>query len=164
MNVFDHAIKLEQDGKTYFERLAADTKSAELKNIFTLLAAAEGEHLATMEAMKSGADPAKAESKALDKSCTIKNDFTKLLEQRETAAELRGDPDGYKHAIKALEEEIRLYEVMAKNETNEETRKLVLQIIEEEKRHLSIIENIYDFLESPHTYLAWGEFSNLNTL
>lgn len=164
MNVFDHAIKLEQDGRAYFERLAAETKSAELKNIFTLLASAEGEHLAVMEAMKAGADTAKAESKALDKSCTIKNSFTKLLEQRETAAELRGDPDGYKHAIKALEEEISLYEVMAKNEANEETRKLILQIVEEEKRHLSIIENIYDFLESPQTYLAWGEFSNLSNL
>jgi rubrerythrin len=162
MNVFDHAIKLEQDGKTFFERLAADAKSAELKNIFALLAEAEEGHLAAMEAMKAGADPATAESKALDKACTIKNDFTKLLEQRETAAELRGDPDGYKHAIKALEEEIRFYEVMAKNETSEETRKLVLQIVEEEKRHLSIIENIYDFLESPQTYLASGEFSNLS--
>jgi hypothetical protein len=34
-------------------------------------------------------------------------------------------------------------------------------IAEEEKKHLNIIENIYSFVESPRTYLAWGEFSNL---
>jgi hypothetical protein len=35
------------------------------------------------------------------------------------------------------------------------------RIAEEERHHLEVMENIYDFVESPRTYLAWGEFSNL---
>jgi rubrerythrin len=38
------------------------------------------------------------------------------------------------------------------------------RIAEEERRHLNIMENIFDFVESPKTFLAWGEFSNLNEL
>jgi hypothetical protein len=34
-------------------------------------------------------------------------------------------------------------------------------IAEEERKQLNIVENIYSFVESPKTYLAWGEFSNL---
>ena len=43
----------------------------------------------------------------------------------------------------------------------EETRELLLMIAHEERKHLSIVENIYTFVESPKSYLAWGEFSNL---
>jgi rubrerythrin len=34
----------------------------------------------------------------------------------------------------------------------------------EERRHLNMVENIYDFVEAPRSFLAWGEFSNLREL
>lgn len=34
-------------------------------------------------------------------------------------------------------------------------------IADEERKHLSIDENIHDFVESPKNFPAWGEFSNL---
>ncbi len=37
-------------------------------------------------------------------------------------------------------------------------------MVDEEKEHLSIVENIYDFVEKPRTFLACGEFSNLKEL
>ncbi len=37
-------------------------------------------------------------------------------------------------------------------------------LAEDEKEHLSIVENIYEFVEKPRTFLAWGEFSNLKEL
>jgi hypothetical protein len=43
-------------------------------------------------------------------------------------------------------------------------RRVLERIVSDEKDHLSKIENIYEFMETPHTYLEWGEFSNLHPL
>ena len=47
-------------------------------------------------------------------------------------------------------------EKMAEREPN-----VLWQLTAEERNHLEIVDNIYDFVEAPRSYLAWGEFSNL---
>ncbi len=161
MNILDHAIKLEEDGRKLYEKLAAEAPIPELKSIFTLLAEEEQQHHDLLLARKNGEDVVKADSTVLQKS---KNDFYKMLRRKDVLGILKGDPDGYLHMIKAEEEFIRLYEEMAKNEKNESAATLLSTIIAEEKAHLAIMENIYEFMESPRTFLAWGEFSNLKEL
>ncbi len=56
--------------------------------------------------------------------------------------------------IKAEEDSIRFYEESAGKENNKNVRKLLLKIADEEKEHLSIVENIYEFVEAPRTFLA----------
>jgi rubrerythrin len=161
MNVFDFALKMEEDGKAYYEKLAAESSTRELQEIFSLLADAERSHHAALLARKNGVPHAKAESTVLENS---KNIFRKLLEMKEMHDQFKVDTDGYRHAIKAEEESISFYEKAAAKEENEDARNLLLMLAEEEKEHLSIIENIYEFVEAPRTYLAWGEFSNLKEL
>ena len=50
---------------------------------------------------------------------------------------------------------------MAKKENTIEIVQLLLKIVNEEKKHYNIMENLYDFVLAPQNYLAWGEFSNL---
>ncbi len=45
MNIFDFALKMEEDGKAYYEKLVAETSIPEFKSIFSLLAAAGQVHL-----------------------------------------------------------------------------------------------------------------------
>lgn len=161
MNIFDFALKMEEDGKAYYEKLAAETAISEFKNIFTLLAAAEQAHHDAIHAMKNGKDAVKAESKVLDHA---KNIFMQLLKMDQSHESLLFDRDGYLHALKAEEESIRFYEEAADKENNPEAQKLLLMLADEEKEHLSIVENIYEFVEKPKTFLAWGEFSNLKDL
>lgn len=158
MNVYDLAIQMEEDGRKFYEKLAGEADEPELKSIFTLLAAEEEHHRDIFQDMKKGEDPVKADSRLIEEA---RSAFKKLLEKRDAIDILRKDPDGYRHTIKAEEAYIRMYEEMAKKEKNEHAARLMLQIAEEEKHHLSIMENIFDFMESPKTYLAWGEFSNL---
>lgn len=158
MNVFDFALKMEVDGKSYYEKLAAATSVAELKNIFTLLAESEQDHHDQLLAMKNSLPAEMAESKALD---SVKNVFEGLLKRKNLLADLKKDQDGYEHVVKEEEKSIKLYEELAAKVGNEAVRGLLLRLAEEEKRHLSIMENIYEFVERPGTYLAWGEFSNL---
>jgi len=158
MNVFDFALKMEEDGKAFYEKLAVETNVPELKSIFSLLAAAEEEHRKAIAAMKKDTPPGTADSKVLEKT---RNVFQGLLERKDACAMLKGDSDGYRHVIKIAMAGIKLYEEMAGKETNPATAKVLLMLAEEERKHLEIMENIYDFVEAPKDFLAWGEFSNL---
>jgi rubrerythrin len=149
---------MEQEAGTYYEKLAASISVAELKNIFTLLAAAEREHLAALQKMKDNVAPAKADFPDLGEAACA---FKPLLGKRNLMAELADDPDAYGHVVKEEEESIKFYEDLAAKAEDGATRRLLLDLIEQERKHLSIVENIYAFVESPKTYLAWGEFSNL---
>jgi rubrerythrin len=150
---------MEEEARTYYEKLATATTVPELKNLFSMLAAAEQEHHDALVEMKGSADPQKAEFKALQEAACL---FKPLLAKRDLMAELKEDPDAYKHVVKEEEEGARFYEELAAQAKDEGARKVLLMIAAEERKHLSIVENIYSFVESPKTYLAWGEFSNLD--
>ena len=158
MNIFDCAIKMEKEARMYYEKLAAATAVPELKNLFTMLAAAEQEHHDALVDMKGSIDPPKANFMALQEAACL---FRPLMAKRGLMAELKEDPDAYKHVVKAEEEGVRFYLELAAQAKDEGTRNILLMIADEERKHLNIVENIYSFVESPKTYLAWGEFSNL---
>jgi len=158
MNIFDCAIKMEKEARMYYEKLAAATDVLELKNLFTMLAAAEQEHHDVLVEMKGSIDPEKAHFMALQEAECL---FRPLMAKRGLMAELKEDPDAYKHVVKAEEEGVRFYLELAAQAKDEGTREILLMIADEERKHLNIVENIYSFVESPKTYLAWGEFSNL---
>ena len=158
MNIFDCAIKMEEEARIYNEKLAAATTVPELKNLFTMLAAAEQEHHDALVKMKGSSDPQKAHFKALQEAACF---FKPLMAKRDLIAEMKEDPDAYIHVVKEQEEAVRFYEDLAAKAKDKGTREILLMIATEERKHLNIVENIYSFVESPKTYLAWGEFSNL---
>ncbi len=158
MNVFDCAITMEEEAKGYYEKLAEVTAVPELKNLFSILAAAEQEHHDALIKMKASLDPQKAGFLALQEAACI---FQPLLAKRDLMAELQEDPDAYSQTVRREEEGIRFYEEMAAQAKDDGVRDILLMIADEERKHLNIVENIYSFIESPKNYLAWGEFSNL---
>ena len=158
MNIFDCAIKMEEEAREYYENLATAVTVPELKNLFSMLATAEQEHHDALVLMKESIDPQKVRFSALEEAACV---FKPLLAKRELIAELKDAPDAYKHALQNEEEGVRFYEELAAKAQDEATREILLSIAREERKHLNIVENIYSFVESPKTYLAWGEFSNL---
>src|SRR5512136_2691928 len=104
MNIFDCAIKMEEDAKEYYENLAKVSTVPELKDLFSMLAAAEDEHRDALVVMKERSDPQKIRFDALDEAACI---FRPLLERRELIAELKDDPDAYRHAVRKEEEGVR---------------------------------------------------------
>jgi len=158
MNVFDCAIKMEQEAKAYYQQLAEAAASDELKNLFTMLAQAEQEHHDALVQMKADMDPQKSRFQALEEAACL---FKPLLAKRELMAELKQAPDAYRLVVKQEQQGIGFYEELAAQATDQGSREILLRIAEEERKHLSIVENIYAFVESPKNFLAWGEFSNL---
>jgi len=159
MNIFDFAIKMELDGRRFYEKLARDTELAGLRNIFLQLAADERKHHSIFLALKNEArPPAMENTPALDQA---KNVFEDLLARKETLGTVKGDLEAYRHAMKLEVDSFRLYEGAAEKEKDKDIREILLRIAAEEHKHFEIVQNIYDFVNAPNQYLAWGEFSNL---
>jgi rubrerythrin len=158
MNVFDFALRMEAESRDFYEKLAGTSGSEDLKRIFTLLADSEREHHDHLTLLQRGTAPEAAQSVALERA---RDQIRELVDGLDPDGFLRNDADGYRHAIDAEEKSIEIYEKMAGEEPKRAVADLFLLIAEEERQHLQVIENIYDFVESPRTYLEWGEFSNL---
>ena len=154
MNVIACAIDRETAASARYEELAADAPRTELHELFTLLAAAEREHLQRLFALRKEMERLGAWEVA---ACP-----SKVLPGPETLAsgtEVRSD--GYVEVARAEEESIAFYERLAARAENPQLRRLGFELAAEERRHLQQIAHIYDFVEGPKTFLAWGEFANL---
>lgn len=158
MNIIECAIERETLASAQYEKLAANTVEEELREIFTLLAAAEREHLKKLENLKQEvARHGSWELTLEQEACPAKP----LPQEDALRAEETVSRDGYLDITRAEEESIVFYERLAGKAENPALRNLCLELADEERRHLRKIEYIYDFVESPKNYLAWGEFSNL---
>lgn len=161
MNVFDCAIKIEEEVKNYYQGLEAESIQPELKSLFSLLAASEEEHRVRLLRLKKSMDREMPDLDGLDHSACS---FRPLLTQRELLEETGHDPDLYRFTVKEEEQEVKFYQELASMAENEAARRGLLMLAEEERRHLSVMENIYAFVEAPRTFLAWGEFGNRQDL
>ncbi|MHB8121714.1 MAG: ferritin-like domain-containing protein [Desulfuromonadaceae bacterium] len=161
MNIFDFAMKMELEGKAYYQKLAADTADGGLKSIFSTLASDEQKHYEVILSIKSGTELSMIDSTVLEEA---KNLFELLMTDKTVSVVLKKSLDGYQHARKIEADSVKLYEDMAKKEDDPEIVKLLLRIANEEKKHFNILDNLYDFVLAPQYFLAWGEFSNLKEL
>jgi len=159
MNIFDYAMQMELDGKEFYEKLAEESDTEGLKTIFRWMAVDERKHYDLFRQMKEqGASLSMADSDALDRA---KNVFAKLQEQGATPGSEVKSLDAYKYAMKVEADSATLYEEAAAKETRQEIKDILLRIAIEERKHLNIIENVFEFVNAPNQNLVWGEFSNL---
>lgn len=157
MKILDFAIKMEQDGKSYYEKLASSSTLPGLKTIFARLAEDEQKHCDIFLALQGGAkDVAMADSTALEFS---KNVFTAL--PKEAGATVKDDLESYRYAMEIEAESFRLYEDAAEKGELAGAKQLLLKIAAEEHKHFQILENIFSYVNAPNQFLAWVEFSNL---
>ena len=164
MNAIDFMIQVEQDGLHLYETLTGEVADAERKEIFELLADAQRRHLDTLQTLKKSIRREDAESETVERARHLENGFRQLLDSPNLMEKLRSDPDGFYHVLKAEEENIRLLEGMAAADHKTTAKAMLHEFAREERAHLKKIENIYEFIEAPHTYLEWGEFANLHPL
>jgi rubrerythrin len=162
MNIFDLAMEMELEVKAYYEKLAAGTGLPGVAKIFTLLAGDEQKHHDAVRAMKNNAAPeAFKDTTVLE---FAKGVVAGYVGDASVAAKLKNDLQGYRHALDVEAASVRMYQQLVEKETDREVKKTLARILEEEKKHYNIVENLYDFALKPEYFLAWGEFSNLREL
>ena len=89
------------------------------------------------------------------------NIFKDVLDEQE-ALSVPDDLEAYNYVMKVEEGLCQLYENAADKENNEQVKNLLLKIAAQEHRELENLQKVYDFVNAPNEFLAWGEFSNLD--
>jgi len=162
MNILECTIKMKRETQAHYERLAEAISEAGMKQLFTMLAAAEAEHLQKLEKLNDTMGKAGSASfNALDEGVCV---FSPHIDPRHLAEALKDDPDAYRHVVQEEKEAIEFFDQLKAQSENEQMKRVCQVLADKEREHLTALENIYFFMEEPRTYLEWGEFSNLKQL
>lgn len=159
MNIFDKAMKMEVDGKAYYEKLASQTDLPGLQTIFQDLARDEQKHYEAFKAMKEKTTlPELAAGSSL---ATARNVFENLPLPDVALKHVKDTLEAYKHAMDVEAESRKFYEKAASEESDPQVKAILLKIAAEEQQHFDIMDNVYQFTNAPNQYLAGAEISNL---
>lgn len=162
MNILECTIKMKQETRAHYERLAESVAEKDLKRLFSLLASAEDEHIEKLRALNDSMNAAdRSDFTPLDESVCV---FSPHIDPRHLAEALRNDPDAYRHVVQEEEETIEFFDQLKSQADSEQMKKVCQALADKEREHLTMLENIYFFVEEPRTYLEWGEFSNMKGL
>lgn len=160
MNVFDVAMKMEMDGKAYYEKLASQTELPGLQTIFNGLAEDEQKHFEIFRAMKEHKNlPPLGEGTSVG---TVQNVFERLPRAEKALKNVKDTLAAYQHAIDVEAESQRFYEKAAYEETDPQLKQVLLKIAAEEQQHCEIMENVYHFTNEPNQFLSGAEISHLD--
>lgn len=153
MNIFDFAIKMEDDGEAFYQKLSEQSHDPRLKKIFLRLSQDEQKHKDVFLGLKV------ADKGVMMPSTTILDDAKTIFDSFVLSGESfipKTDLGAYKLALDMETKSSKFYGEAAVNEKDTETKKLLLKIAEEEHKHYMILENLYDFAFAPHLYKGWS--------
>ena len=159
MNVFDFAMDVERSGSRFYRQLAEKADQKGVKTIFSMMAKDEEDLLQKFQSMRTS-----VQTTTMEDSVELEyapNIFKEVLDERE-ALNVSDDLEAYNYVMKVEEDLCRLYENAAAKEKNEQVKELLLKIAAQEHRELESLQEVYDFVNAPNEFLAWGEFSNLD--
>jgi rubrerythrin len=164
MNALDYISRFENDCLDLYKTLGSEANDTERKELFALLADSRQRHLDKLDQLKATIWNDAIDSELIDRAAQVLNSCRQTLLAPDIMKVMRNDRDAFDHVIHAEEEMIKLCTGMARTEKSERVKALLNWFVDDEKQHLDEIEGIYDFVEAPHCYLEWGEFSNMRTL
>lgn len=158
MNIFEFAREKEKAAeKTYLE-LAESAGNKGLKTIFTMLAQMERKHFEDLGRLEKSQTCKIIEFHPLKK---VKDEFLKMQTDKEKFKVAGSQVNLYKMAQDNEKEAEKLYLEKAKEATDENLKKILFHMAEEEHKHFIVLENIIEFVQGPSDYLENAEFNNL---
>jgi rubrerythrin len=153
---------MKKETRAHYEQLAETVTDVELKRLFSLLAAAEDEHVDKLVTVqRSMKKHGMKDFNRIEESVCV---YSPHIDPRHLAEALCNDPDAYRHVVQEEEETIEFFDQLSNQAESEELKRICRLQASKEREHLATLENIYFFVEEPRTYLEWGEFSNLRSL
>ncbi|UCE24287.1 MAG: ferritin family protein [Candidatus Zixiibacteriota bacterium] len=161
MNIFEFAMKMEMDGKKYYEESAARIDSPELKRILLELASDEEKHYTIFRALRDGVPVEYEEAKKTKILAEIKNVFETLRDQDRDFEFPPGAKDIWLHAQKIEKDSETFYREKADEVADQHQKNILVRIADEEQKHWITMENVVKFLDRPNHWLEDAEWSNL---
>src|SRR5690242_3404830 len=136
MNIIECTIKMRKEAQANYANLSMAVADKELKRLFSLLAAAEDEHIDKLrkinKELKAVAD---ADSRLKESVCI----YRPQINVRNLGKELQHDPDAYLHVVKEEEDAIEFFDRLAAEADKDTIRKVCQNAAEKEREHLQVI-------------------------
>lgn len=159
MNIFEFALLMETEASEFYASLARKISEIGPQRIFDDLASDHAQRRRFIEKLRAACK----KTPGLDRPNLTEgaSPWHGLPSDPRLMADFN-DTEAYRLALKLEEEEIHCFEDLLERSRNGIAAKALRQITEEERRHLDEYRELYDFINAPNQYLAWGEFSNLD--
>ena len=164
MNVFEFAMQMEKDGEAYYRKMADLAGNAVLRKVLEQLADDEVKHYNIFKRFSDG-DFAGAPELAAT-GTTVLQDAKNIFQELSAGGKNFnfGDDitDTWKEAQTVEKKSEDFYREKAAEETNEEIKKTLLIIADEEHKHWALIEHILQFIGRPKQWLEDAEWNHLD--
>lgn len=161
-DILSFAMKMELDGKAFYERGAAAAPNPELQKILLTLAEEEEKHFRVFRSLKEAG--VKAAEKAMGGKTRTPALARNLFQQMVAAGTktLYGEDAKslWKEAIKIEEKSEKLYRDQASAETDESRKALLNRIADEERNHIYLIDNMIQFMADPGGFQNSAQYKN----
>ena len=161
MSVFDFAMQMELDGKSFYEEQAAKTETPQLKKLLLEMASDEQKHYEIFKAMKEGENVSYNSEKATQIFKSAKTIFEEL---KSSGTEFAFDSDLLDAWVQAREIEKKaeaFYRQKADEVDDAGQKEMLHRIADEEHKHWTTIEHVISFLDHPKNWLENAEWSGL---
>lgn len=162
MNVFDYAMKMEQDGRAFYLEHAGKATQPELRQILEELAGDELKHYNLFKALRDGHHAEYKESEKSTILSTIKNVFETMRDQNRNFQFPTGAKAIWQQAQEVEKKSEEFYRAKANEVTDTNQRNVLIRIADEEHHHWVTMQNVIQFLDRPSHWLENAEWSNLD--
>jgi rubrerythrin len=161
MDVFEYAMKMEMDGKSYYEEHAAKMNNPALKQILLELAGDEQKHYIIFKSMRDGVavkyEPSR-DTKIFDR---VRNVFEQMKADEGEFAFPADAKDVWIKAREIERETETFYREKAAGLEDKDQQMLLNKIADEEHKHWVTMEQVIKFLDRPSTWLENAEWNHL---
>jgi len=164
MNVFEFAMQMEKDGEAYYRKMAEQADNVILVKVLQQLAEDEVRHYNIFKKFRDGDfyDIAEFVSTGTTVMKNAKNVFQQLSDSGQQFAFGDDVVDTWKEAQAVEKKSEDFYREKAEAESNEEIKKTLNIIADEEHKHWALIDNILQFLDRPKQWLENAEWNQLD--
>lgn len=160
MDVFDYAIRMEQDGENWYRRIAERSTSEGLKKIFFLLAVEEIKHCKAVEQLKRQLGNMYLEPTGI--LGEVKSVFREMGKMDgEQNLDSTDGLDGFV-GMRDYEMHCRNFYLEKAGQLDGMSQRIFLQLADEEDKHLRIMDQIIEFVsqEEPRKWLDQSKWSD----
>lgn len=155
MTALEFAIQMELDGEKYYLEQAEKNKDNNLYTVFKILADEERVHAEILEKHAKEIEYEMDESAAYTE---FQNVFVSLDDFNVETKTAPDQLDGYRLALQKEQESIDLYEKMLAEAKRDEDRALFEFLVEQEKIHYQVFDDIIQHLIKAEQWVEDAEF------
>lgn len=155
MGILGKAIKAQQEGATYYSRLAQRSAQSALSDIFAMLADDEKRHEMILQAAREKVPAPLREDGIGDKVQVLFQSIEEL--KSEIPAPLE-QAEVYLAALDMERQAVQIYEELLESSPNPEDKALYAFLIDQEQIHIDLLEALYQHINRPNNWVEAAEF------